>query len=472
MDGFDREVLSRLPLADAVVHLWSLVAQDAFLNRVFDEHRGRCYEKVITFPVLVQLIASALLEHEGSGRASYEAARENGTLTASVWAAFQKLGNIPLKVSEALLSQGSQRLLRVMPDHDRAGDVPASLADFEIVIFDGKAIKRVMKRLKALWGKAGGLLGGRALVAMHFQKGLVLAMATHEDGDANDARFVPELLAQVRRDVPGVRLYVGDRQYCDPTQAERLVNQGDHFVVRYHGKNRFDADPGAAVRAGVDAQGRRVTESWGWLGSPANPRRRYVRRITLERPGDDDLILITDLLDADTYPAVDLLWVYLQRWNIERVFQQVTEVFHLRKLIGSSPKATVFQFGFCLLLYNMIQVIRSYVAQSQEISVDDVSTEKLFEDVTDELVAYSKLSGGSDPGNVISQKQTARQLRAYLKRRLRNVWRPRWTKYTRKQPQAIAKPKAKRQRTHGSVYRIMEDYRLAQNRKNARRSRC
>jgi hypothetical protein len=219
MEGFEREVLSRLPLADCVLHLWSFVAQEEFLNGVFDEHRGRCYEKVITFPVLVQLMASALLEHEGSGRASYEAARENGTLTASVWAAFQKLGNLPLKVSEALLSQGTQRLLQMLPDHDRAWEVPASLAGFQIVLFDGKAIKKVMKRLKALWGKAGGLLGGRALVAMHFQKGLVLAMATHEDGDANDARFVPDLLGQVRRDLPGVRLYVGAAStatWCKP----------------------------------------------------------------------------------------------------------------------------------------------------------------------------------------------------------------------------------------------------------------
>jgi hypothetical protein len=184
------------------------------------------------------------------------------------------------------------------------------------------------------------------------------------------------------------------------------------------------------------------------------------------------LILITDWLDAQAYPAVDLLWVYLQRWTIERVFQQVTEVFHLRKLIGSNPKATVFQFGFCLLLYNMIQVIRSYVAQSQVVRVDDVSTEKLFEDAADELIAYSKLSGGKETSTLIPQQQTVRQLRAFLTRRLRGVWRPRWTKRRRKQTHTTsAKSKAK-QRTHGSVYRILEDYRLAQRKKNARRQRC
>ena len=38
---------------------------------------------------------------------------------------------------------------------------------------------------------------------------------------------------------------------------------------------------------------------------------------------------MTDLLHPDRYPAADLLALYLARWGIERVFQQVTEVFPL-----------------------------------------------------------------------------------------------------------------------------------------------
>ena len=48
--------------------------------------------------------------------------------------------------------------------------------------------------------------------------------------------------------------------------------------------------------------------------------------------------------------------------GIERMFQQVAEVFHLATLIGGSPEATVFQLAFCLLLYNMIQVVRASLA--------------------------------------------------------------------------------------------------------------
>jgi hypothetical protein len=44
------------------------------------------------------------------------------------------------------------------------------------------------------------------------------------------------------------------------------------------------------------------------------------------------------------------------------MFQQVTEVFRLQRLIGGTPQATVFQCAFCLLLYNVIQVMRAQVA--------------------------------------------------------------------------------------------------------------
>ena len=111
------------------------------------------------------------------------------------------------------------------------------------------------------------------------------------------------------------------------------------------------------ARPGPDHRGRTYREEWGWLGGPANPHRRYVRRITLERAGEEPVLVVTSLLDAAEYPASDLLELYALRWGIERVFQQVTEVFGLAKLIGGTPQATVFPFAFCLLLYNMTHVI-------------------------------------------------------------------------------------------------------------------
>ena len=83
-----------------------------------------------------------------------------------------------------------------------------------------------------------------------------------------------------------------------------------------------------------------------------------MRRVTLHRGEGEDIILIADLLDADRYPAEDLLALYLARWGIERVFQQITEVFHLNRLIATTPQGTLFQLAFCLLVYDLIQVAR------------------------------------------------------------------------------------------------------------------
>src|SRR4029450_10668621 len=100
---FAWEILSRLPLAEAVLGLWRWVADPLFLLSLFARHRGQGYEKEISFGVLVQLIADALLEHQGSGKKSFARAREEGVLTASVQAVYQKLSRIPLGLSEAWL---------------------------------------------------------------------------------------------------------------------------------------------------------------------------------------------------------------------------------------------------------------------------------------------------------------------------------------------------------------------------------
>jgi hypothetical protein len=81
------EVLARMPLAEAVLTLWCWVADSTFLDQVFDENRGRCYEKVLSFSLIVRLIRDALLEHEGSGRKSFEHAEARKELETSFTAA-------------------------------------------------------------------------------------------------------------------------------------------------------------------------------------------------------------------------------------------------------------------------------------------------------------------------------------------------------------------------------------------------
>jgi hypothetical protein len=57
---FGEEALTHLPLAESVLRLWQQVADPVLLQELFEKHRGRAYQKTLSFPCLVQLIADAL----------------------------------------------------------------------------------------------------------------------------------------------------------------------------------------------------------------------------------------------------------------------------------------------------------------------------------------------------------------------------------------------------------------------------
>ncbi len=167
-------------------------------------------------------------------------------------------------------------------------------------------------------------------------------------------------------------------------------------------------------------------------------------------------MLVTNLLDERSYPATDLLDLYLLRWGIERVFQQVTEVFNLKHLIGSSPEASVFQFGFCLLLYNLLQVVRAVVAANEQRPIETISTEKLFTDVREHLIAWTVLIGPVITAMTWRKPPTPEQASTQIHQLLRSVWTKRWIKA----PPRKRKPARPRRRrtTHVSAHKVLLAY--------------
>lgn len=455
MDGFTKEVLERLPLADGVLSLLSWVFEADFLGGVFDQFRGRSYESEITFPAMVSLVQDALLEHQGSAHQAIVQTRERDELEASMQAVYGKLRRIPIGLSLGFLARSSDRLREVFPD-GVAITLPASLRAFDVYAVDGKKIKKVAKRLKPARHYSGSPLGGKVLAALDLRHGLIVAINAHPDGETNDAPLIPDLLPQVWELSARRLLWIADRQFCDLVQPRRFAERNGAFLIRYHPKNSFQRDPNMPVNEGVDSQGRRYLEEWGYLGKDKK-RRLYIRRITLFREDDEDVILVTNLLDAEQYPATDLLDAYLSRWGIERVFQQVTEVFHLQRLISSSPEGTVFQFAFCTLLYNMIQVVRAYISDAQRMSPEKISTELLFNDVHRELISLSTLADRETVIDYFGPVANATELKTRLECLFANVWKNHWIKSPKKKVPKSSQKKKTIAGGHTSIFRIIRD---------------
>jgi Transposase DDE domain len=453
--AFDREACRRLPLAEAAWRLLDFVTQDEFLAGVFARHRGHSYEDLISFPLFVHLLGDALVQHHASAHQSFTRAQEEGDLTASLAAAYGKLARVPLGLSQGFLCEASRRLQQVFPAV--AQPLPPSLAAFQVCAFDGKKIKYVALRLKPLRRLKGHILGGKLLVGLHLNTNLALAFQAHPDGEFGDQGLVEGLLAQLRASLPGPRLYVADRLFCDLNQPARLTAQGDHFVLRYSTKVRFHTDPNRPAQEGVDAEGRCWRQEWGWLGGAQDPRRCYVRRITLYRPDAEDVVVLTDLLDEVAYPAEEVLAIYRMRWGIEGCFQQITEVFDLGHLMGSTPQATVWQGAFCLLLYNVVLVLRGYLAEAQALAPEVISSEQLFTDVRRQLIAWEEVLTAEATVALLREPLPAPQLRARLQALLHGVWTPRWRKAPTKKKRPPPKPPPKQyvKGGHTSVYRLL-----------------
>lgn len=458
--SFPRQALDRLPLAEAALWLWSYLFDRDFLDGVFERHRGRSFEDVLTFPGLLDLVADALLQHGGRARPALLRARHDGALPIQPREFYCKLGRVPEGLSLGLFEEATARLADLLPDRFAAAELPASLAGLAVVVLDGKKIKGAAKRLLPVRGTPGKVYGGKLLAALVPATGLVVAMAADPDGEANDCRSVPEVLPRARDRVAGPRLWVADRQFCGLDQMARFLEHGDHFLIRQTKTIGFHPDPARAARTGTDRRGRTVIEQWGWLGAPTQRGRPYVRRIALVRPGEEEIVLVTDLLDGGTYPAEDLLAVYLARWGIERVFQQVTEVFALQRLIGSTPRATIFQGAFCLLLYNLIQVVRAETAATRPAPcpVESLSSEQIFTDLRRQLVALTELVPPAGVAALFPERVSREDVTGRLGGLLARAWRPYWTKAVNNKPRPKVAP-AKQSGAHTSVHKILEAHR-------------
>jgi len=272
-------------------------------------------------------------------------------------------------------------------------------------------------------------------------------------------------------------------------------SEGHLFLIRWSMKTGFERDTQRNPKEGVNKQGRKYLEEWGWMGSKKDPRRRYVRRITVVRPGEVDVIIFTNLLDETVYLAADLMELYLQRWSIENVFQQVTEVFHLKRLISSSPCGTIFQFAFCSMMYNQLILQRSYIVNSTTnpetteasppiktketeatvvkpvaskkptktaikkpavrcVTNEMFSMDKYFKDAVEELIAWKKMIPMEWTINYFAPPMSANEMRSRLNDLLSGRWNSKWLKATKKKytPKKEDPPQPG---GHTSIYRLI-----------------
>jgi hypothetical protein len=290
MDGsFERTVLARLPLAEAVLTLMRWILYSSLLSSTYENYRGRCHDRLLTFPTFVHLLLDCLSHPCASARALLVKAKDNAQLPVSLKAFYDKLKNTPVAVSLGLFRAAAQRLRAVLPDY-RPG-CPVSLQRMTTLLMDGKVVKHVCRRLKQLRlarTTACKLLGPRTLVLAEHWSGLLYDLVADLDGEVNEVKYVAQLLQRVAVTVTGPWLIVGDRAFGIFQVCKDILDKHGHFLLRQHGVTRFFADPDRPVVRSIDRFGRPVVQQWGWIvrgkETKTKPQEEiYVRQITVQR---------------------------------------------------------------------------------------------------------------------------------------------------------------------------------------------
>jgi hypothetical protein len=109
--------------------------------------------------------------------------------------------------------------------------------------------------------------------------------------------------------------------------------------------------------------------------------------------------------------------------------------------------------------YNLIQVVRAYVAAGAGQAVEQVSSELLFVDVQRQMIALHELVAAPPIVALLSAPLPLPALRARLQKLLYPLWTERWRKAPRKKGPGPQHPRGKRQCT--SAYRLIQQHRLA-----------
>jgi hypothetical protein len=298
---------------------------------------------------------------------------------------YQKLNGVELSVMQQLVRDNATRLREVVVA--LGGTLPELLPGFPVKILDGNCLVSSEHRIEELRGLASAPLPGKTLNVFDPQLGLVVDVFPCEDGHAQERALLGPVLASVRAG----ELWIEDRNFCTVGWLRGVVlERHAHVLVREHQGLPWTA--GEELRYVGRVETGVVWEQTVTLTPEAGPvtaadgtvlqLRRMV--ITLDQPtrdGETEVALLTNLT-AQQADALTLARLYLERWQLETVFQVLTETLHCEHPARGYPKAALFAFCVTLVAYNVLAVLKAALRVvhgtqkvQQEVSLHHLTTE-------------------------------------------------------------------------------------------------
>jgi hypothetical protein len=208
---------------------------------------------------------------------------------------------------------------------------------------------------------------------------------------AHDGRLFQQLVAFFRKG----DVVLADRGLCSFASLATLLAGGVDAVMRVHHFRKID------WRAGQRLGRRDRLMRWvkgqfqGKLWTPVQweqlPEEITVRlvEIVVVAPGfrTQKLVLVTTLLDAQAYSAVELGRLYFRRWAVELFFRDIKTTLGMDVLRCQTPAMVRKEIAMHAIAYNLIRALMQDIARSYQMDVCRLS----FKGTVDALRQWREL---------------------------------------------------------------------------------
>lgn len=352
------------------------------------EWRERCLDPVSTLGAFVAQVA------HGNAAISFVVRLAGGMFSESAYC--QARARLPVSVVRAAADAFTARVR-----HESAGD--GRWCGHRTVLLDGTGVLmpdtpelRELFGTNAVYPPGCGLPCAAVLAAFDAHTDMLLGMDA-APAHTHDAAHADTILPLIR---PG-DVAVGDRGLCAYILLSQLQDAGAHGVFRMSGSRAmpFPAKRGERERHpynrhsrqepllvtlhGDDDQVVEITKPHNrpermtpeaFAGIPSKMLVRAVR-YKVEEPGwrPRVITLLTDLLDAEKYPAKELASLYLSRWRIEVNFRHLKRTLGMNRLKCRSVEGVKREMLVFALVYNAVCAERATAAKAQGVELRRVS---------------------------------------------------------------------------------------------------
>lgn len=322
-------------------------------------------ESELPFSLVVDTLGQAVTKQAESVHDAY--GTEEKRFPVSVTSLYNKLNGVESQVSRAIVQESASALepvLRAMdPTGRNRGPNPPLIEGYRAKILDGKHLGGTQHRLKETRTLNSQPLPGQTLAVLDPELSLAIDVFPCRDAYAQERRLLPEVLKTVEAD----DLWIADRNFCTTPFLFGIHRREAYFLIRQHGSTLSRKTlKGRKRRVGRCETGV-VFEQDLEITDPESGEILKLRRITVKldqptRDGEKTVHLLTNL--PSELDAIRLAMVYLDRWQIENLFGEISQCFEAEIDTLCHPPAAILAFCIALLTCNMQSTIKGALYQT------------------------------------------------------------------------------------------------------------